>query len=84
MPKLKKVTRPEPQPDRYLDKSEVLELIPISHVALWHWIRLGKFPPGRNLIGGQRICWLESEVREWMNSQPRRYPKGYVGTKVAS
>lgn len=63
---------------KLLTKGEVLELIGVSYPALWTWIRDGKFPPGRSIGTGTngRIAWVEDEVFDWIESRPRRFPKG--------
>jgi predicted DNA-binding transcriptional regulator AlpA len=63
---------------RLLSRQEVVELVGASYVSIWSWIRQGRFPPGRS-IGPEgdkgRVAWLESEIREWMESLPKRIPK---------
>jgi len=69
-------------PIKFLSREEVLALIGVSYVTLWTWIRDGKFPPARELVGDakrNKIVWVESEVHDWMTSRPKRLPVGYKG-----
>jgi predicted DNA-binding transcriptional regulator AlpA len=78
----KKATPATATPIKFLTREEVLALIGVSYVTLWTWIRDGKFPPARELVGDakrNRIVWIESEVQAWMASRPKRLPVGYKG-----
>jgi predicted DNA-binding transcriptional regulator AlpA len=71
-------------PITLLTKNAVLDILGVSHVTLWDWIRKGHFPPAR-VIGpdcGQRskLVWIESEVRSAIANAPRRMPKGSTVT----
>jgi predicted DNA-binding transcriptional regulator AlpA len=67
---------------KFLTRGEVLAMVGVSYVTLWTWIRDGKFPPARELVGNakrNRIVWVEGEVHDWMQSRPQRLPVGYKG-----
>lgn len=54
---------------RLLSKPEILDRAGVSYQTIWAWMRDGKFPRSRVL--GSKICWLESEVEQWMQSLPK-------------
>lgn len=67
-----------PKPQRFIYRNEVLGRVGVSYVALWSWVRDGKFPAPVELQGSHqrsRLAWLESEVDAWMASRTRRRPK---------
>lgn len=60
-----------------LTRGEMLELVGgVSYVAVWQWIKQGKFPAGRAIGGGRNgpVMWLEDEVLDWIMAQPKRIP----------
>jgi predicted DNA-binding transcriptional regulator AlpA len=69
-------------PVRLLSRAEVTDLAGVTYVALWGWIRDGKFPPGRSIGSGPKahVAWIESEVEDWIRSRPKRIPKGFKGS----
>jgi prophage regulatory protein len=78
--------RSKPKPARFIFRAEVLNRVGVSYTALWFWIRDGRFPAPRELGGGHqraKLAWLESEVDEWMESRPKRLPKGSKPREVA-
>ena len=66
------------KPVRLLSRVEVTDLIGISYVCLWQWIKAGRFPAGRSLGDGPRgsVRWDGDEVYAWIKSRARRMPKG--------
>jgi len=61
--------------DRLILRNELIDIIGVSYVTIWGWMRAGTFPRGRD-IGG-RTAWIESEVAAWIASRPiRRRLKG--------
>jgi len=42
-----------------------------SRETLARWIRKGQFPPPL-VVGGGRLRWSASEVKDWMQSRDRR------------
>ena len=42
--------------------------VPVGRPTIFNWVRRGKFPKPRYV--GTRNYWVESEVEEWMRSQP--------------
>jgi predicted DNA-binding transcriptional regulator AlpA len=70
------------EPIRLLSRTEVAELLGVSYVCIWQWMRAGKFPLGRS-IGGYgphgRVFWIASEIEDWIQSRPKRIPKGFKG-----
>jgi predicted DNA-binding transcriptional regulator AlpA len=67
-------------PVKILTKQEVLDLLHVSDVTLWTWIRDGNFPPSRVFGPGQgrrsTVGWIATEVYAWIANAPRRIPKG--------
>ena len=67
-------------PITVLSKAEVLKILGVSHVTLWHMIRRGSFPAPRQFgpDGTRRatIGWIDSEVYAAIANAPRRFPKG--------
>jgi predicted DNA-binding transcriptional regulator AlpA len=61
-------------PDRLILRSELVDIVGVSYVTVWGWMRAGTFPRGRD-IGG-RTAWIESEVAAWIASRPIRRLKG--------
>jgi predicted DNA-binding transcriptional regulator AlpA len=57
---------------RFISKHQVLDRVPVSFPALWEWIRDGKFPAPREVAGGGKAMWLESEVEDWIKSRPKK------------
>ena len=60
--------------DRLILRNELIDIIGVSYVTLWSWMRAGTFPRGRD-IGG-RTAWIESEIAAWIASRPIRRLKG--------
>ena len=60
--------------DRLIFRSELIDIVGVSYVTVWSWMRAGTFPRGRD-IGG-RTAWIESEVAAWIASRPIRRLKG--------
>ena len=61
--------------ERLVRKREVLERVGVTFPTLWVWMRRGEFPRAREL-GAGKLCWLESELTEWMKNRPTRTYKG--------
>jgi predicted DNA-binding transcriptional regulator AlpA len=57
----------------FLSKRQVLALIPISGVTLWHWTRTQNFPAPR--IIGSKTVWRAADVYRWMAERPLRQYK---------
>jgi predicted DNA-binding transcriptional regulator AlpA len=60
--------------DRLILRSELTDIVGVSYVTVWSWMRAGTFPRGRD-IGG-RTAWIESEIAAWIASRPIRRLKG--------
>lgn len=69
---------------KMLRAPEVMARIGWSRVTLWRRVRAGAFPAPVEL-GSNMIGWLEEEVEEWIEAQPRRtYPTDNAGTSAES
>ena len=60
--------------DRLILRDELIDIVGVSYVTVWSWMRAGTFPRGRD-IGG-RTAWIESEIADWIASRPIRRLKG--------
>ena len=65
---------------KFLRTSEVAEMLGVSRVTLWRWVRRGLLPPKRS-IGPNTVGWLDSEILEWIESRPKLStgPEGGAG-----
>ena len=64
---------------RLISKPEVLDRVGVTYPTLWEWMRKGRFPRSRELGGKAargKVCWLESEIEDWIVSRPIRRLKG--------
>jgi predicted DNA-binding transcriptional regulator AlpA len=59
---------------RLMPKREVLAIAGCSYPTLWEWMRAGKFPRSREVVG--KSMWLSTEVEQWITQLPRRRLKG--------
>ena len=57
-------------PTRLLTAPEVCELLSISAVSLYRWIRLGDFPAAVRL-GARAKRWRSDEVQAWIETRDR-------------
>ncbi len=57
--------------DRMLSRLEVEERTGLSRTTLWRRLRNGEFPLPLKL-GSSKIGWLESEIKAWLATRPRR------------
>ncbi len=67
-----------------LSKRDVIKLVGVSAVTLWHWMREGRFPGAVRLQKGKfgRVAWYASEVQEWIENRERvTYKKSKDKTK---
>jgi prophage regulatory protein len=71
----------QPGQVRLLSKYDVIDRIGVSYPTLWDWMCKSKFPRSREL--GGKICWLASEVEDWMQSRPKTRLKGDADTVAA-
>jgi predicted DNA-binding transcriptional regulator AlpA len=62
---------------RLLSKSEVCDRVGATFPTIWQWMRDGKFPRARSLVG--RPVWLESEIAAFCLSLPERTYLGDPG-----
>jgi prophage regulatory protein len=59
-----------PSPERLLSRAEVMARTGLSRQTIYNWLAVpGRFPQPRKL-GTSRLGWLESEIRDWINSRP--------------
>lgn len=55
--------------DRFLSETEVLITTGLSRMTRWRLEKEGDFPKRRK-ISSQKVGWLESEIKEWINTRP--------------
>jgi predicted DNA-binding transcriptional regulator AlpA len=60
--------------ERLMSKREVLALIGVSFPTVWKWMRAGKFPRSRVVVG--KVMWLSTDVEQWLDQLPVRRLKG--------
>ena len=64
---MKKHPKPlDPENDRLLPQSEVVELLDTTRETLWRWRREGVFPEGVRMNNRGDLAWPESVVRSWL------------------
>jgi len=63
------------QQQRFLTRAEVCDMIGVSYVSLWTWMRAVKFPRGRMISEG-RVGWLETDINKWIADRPVQKLKG--------
>ena len=68
-------------PLRLLSKREVLDITGVSYVSLWTWMREGRFPRARTVVG--RSMWVSTEIESWLNALPVRKLKGDDGAAIS-
>lgn len=56
-----------PEPDQLLTRAMLRELVPVSDMAVWRWVRAGKFPAPVKFNG--RNYWRSSEIASWLRAQ---------------
>ena len=61
--------------DKFLRRSDVESLTGLSRSTIYAQMAVGSFPRPRQ-VGGKAVRWVESEVRQWMNSRPTNVPNG--------
>jgi predicted DNA-binding transcriptional regulator AlpA len=61
-------------PPRLLNKHEVKALIGRSYDWIWRAASRGAFPRGRYV--GQGLCWLSTEIEDWLANLPKQKFKG--------
>jgi predicted DNA-binding transcriptional regulator AlpA len=59
---------------RLMPKREVLAIAGCSYPTLWEWMRKGKFPRSREVVG--KSMWLSTDVERWLADLPQRKLKG--------
>ncbi|WP_157618040.1 AlpA family phage regulatory protein [Rhodanobacter sp. 115] len=59
------------EPDRFMRRPEVLELVGVSDSTLYSMIRAHKFPPAIG-IGDRCVAWSRRAVLEWMERKVRQ------------
>jgi predicted DNA-binding transcriptional regulator AlpA len=57
-----------------LDKNEILAVVGVSFPTIWLWMREGKFPRSRIVVGKSK--WLTTDVADWLAGLPLRPLKG--------
>ena len=55
-------------PDRFINERECREITSLSRVTRWRMERAGTFPRRRQ-ISPNRVGWLESEIRDWVEAR---------------
>ena len=58
-------------PDRVLLCPEVVEVTQMPTTTIYARMAQGRFPRPIQLGSARRVGWLESDIMEWLRSQPR-------------
>jgi predicted DNA-binding transcriptional regulator AlpA len=66
--------RAAPNGVRLMSKHDVLDIIPVTFVTIWKWMRAGKFP--RALIVHGKSMWRSDDIEAWIAALPVRPLKG--------
>jgi len=53
--------------DQLLTRARLLEIVPVSDVALWRWCKSGTFTSPIKV--GRRCFWKRAEVQAWIDRQ---------------
>lgn len=69
--------------DRFLRITDVADLVGLGRTTIYRYIREHGFPSPIPL-GGQRVAWLESEVRTWMQNRVAQRPDAVTGTTATA
>ena len=53
---------------------DIIKITGLSRTSIWRYIRKGSFPEPVALggPGSRAVGWHASEVREWLDSRPRK------------
>lgn len=54
--------------------SQLAEILSVNPVTIWRMEKRGELPP-RKKISNRCVGWLESDIREWLESRPDAAPK---------
>jgi len=49
--------------------SELAEILSVNPVTIWRMEKRGDLPP-RKKISNRCVGWLESDIKEWLESRP--------------
>jgi predicted DNA-binding transcriptional regulator AlpA len=53
--------------ERLISRSELRQFVSASDMALWRWIKTGKFV--KPVYIGTRRYWRQSEIEKWLKQQ---------------
>lgn len=67
-----------PRSNRRIRLKEVMALVPLGRSTIYDRMEAGTFPKSRDLGGGV-VCWLESEVLDWLDALPEKGAKNNLG-----
>jgi prophage regulatory protein len=63
------------KPVKLVSRREVMDRVGFSYPCIWKMMRDGTFPRGR-AVGNLKICWVESEIDDWITNTPVKRLKG--------
>lgn len=55
---------------KVLTSGEVMNMTGLSRITIWRYEKANSFPKRRQL-GTRRVGWIESEIRDWLESRPK-------------
>lgn len=56
--------------EQLLTRAMLVELVPVTAMSLWRWIKKGTFP--RPIVFNRRNYWRQSEIQAWIEGQSRK------------
>lgn len=73
--------------EKLLNKKTVIQLVGVSAVTLYQWMKAGKFPRAVRLQENDKYgkcAWFESEISEWIENRKRVRYKGDPRVRLES
>lgn len=66
------------EPDTLLTERDLVRLLGVTRVTLYHWRRRGKFP-APFILGDRMVRWDRETIRQWIRARRRG-----IGSTVAA
>ena len=54
-------------PYALVDTATLLNMISVSRITIWRWVKAGQFPAPAKLLNG-RNYWYGRDVEDWLNT----------------
>lgn len=56
------------QEDRFINTTQLSELLGVSNVTIWRWRKSSQLPPAYK-FNDQSVRWRQSEIESWLKNQ---------------